>query len=146
VPALRALRAAYPRAEIILIGLPWAETFARRFAHLVDGFRIFPGYPGLPEQPPRMRELPPFLAAMQRERFDLVLQMHGSGTISNPLVALFGARATAGYYRPGQYCPDPAQYTPYPDDMHEIRRHLRLLAGLGIAPAGEHLEFPVRER
>lgn len=145
VPALRALRAAYPRAEIVLIGLPWAEDFAARFAHLLDGFRVFPGYPGLPEQSPQLRELPAFLAAMQRERFDLAIQMHGNGTITNPLVAAFGARATAGFFEPGSYRPDVARFIPYPDDVHEIHRHLRLLDALNITPQGEHLEFPVRD-
>ncbi len=146
VPALCAWRAAYRCAEIVLIGLPWAESFAARFAHLVDGFRAFPGYPGLPEQAANFREVPPFLAAMQRERFDLAIQLHGNGTITNPLVALFGARATAGFLQPGQYCVDRARFIPYPDDVHEIRRHLRLLAALNIMPQGEHLEFPVRDR
>src|SRR5262249_45613612 len=59
---------------------------------------------------------------------------------------LFGAPATAGYYQPGQYRPESAWFTPYPDDVHEIRRHLRLLALLGVEPRGEHLEFPVQDR
>src|SRR5947209_18133435 len=88
-PALRALRTALPDAEIVLIGLPWAKNFVARFHHYLDSFREFPGYPGLPEQKPESRKLPAFIRALQEDRFDLLLQMHGSGIISNPLVMLF---------------------------------------------------------
>src|SRR5579884_538412 len=77
VPAFRALRATWPDAEIVLLGLPWARAFVERYSAYFDGFREFPGYPGLPERPPQIERIPAFLAAIQTERFDLAIQLHG---------------------------------------------------------------------
>jgi hypothetical protein len=143
VPAWRALRAAFPRAEIILIGLPWAREFAERFAHYFDSFVEFPGYPGLPEIVPALDQLPGFLSAVQAEHFDLAIQMHGCGTITNPLVASFGARDLAGFYKAGQFRPDASRFLIYPEELPETWRHLRLMEHLGIPLQREELEFPL---
>lgn len=143
IPALRALRRALPQAEIALIGLPWAREFAEQFPHLLDGFIEFPGWPGLPESEPRLAEIPSFLARMQREQFDLVLQLHGSGSVVNELCALFAARQTAGFFRPGDHCPDPRWFRPWPEQGLELERLLSLPAFLGFPPRGVHLEFPL---
>lgn len=143
VPALRAFRTAWPGAEIVLVGLPWARAFVDRFGHLLDGFREFPGYPGLPEREPAIAEIPGFLAAIQAECFDLAVQLHGSGPIVNPLVSLFGARRAAGFYPAGEPCPDPSTFRPWPERGLEIRRLLALPAFLGLPAIGDHLEFPI---
>lgn len=145
IPALRALRAAFPRSEIVFIGLPWAEEFARRFAAYIDDFLPFPGYPGLPERVPDLAAIPVFLKEAQRRRFDLALQLHGSGSFVNSLAVLLGARLTAGYYLPGEFCPNPALFLEYPDSEPEVRRHLALMEFLGVPLRGDHLEFPVTE-
>lgn len=144
VPALRALRAAWPESEIVLVGLPWAAALAERFDHLIDGFRALPGFPGLPEAEPEIGRIPAFLAEVQRERFDLAIQLHGSGERTNPLTALLGARRCAGFFRPGSYCPDPGLFLPWPERGLEVRRLLRLAEFLGAPDRGEHLEFPLR--
>jgi ADP-heptose:LPS heptosyltransferase len=143
VPALRAFRAAWPAAEIVLVGLPWARSFTARYACYLSGFHEFPGYPGLPERPPDVARIPSFLAELQAERFDLAVQLHGSGPLVNPLTVLFGARRTAGFYLPGDYCPDPELFLPWPDHGLEVRRLLRLVEHLGLPVCGEHLEFPL---
>jgi hypothetical protein len=125
VPAWRALRRALPEAEIVLVGLPWAAAFVERFSRYFDGFRAFLGYPGLPEQVPRLAEWPRFVEAMHAARFDLVLQMHRSGRISNSVAAHLGGRALAGSYQPGDDCPDPGRFLAYPDELPEVRRHWR---------------------
>lgn len=143
VPALRALRAALPDAQITLVGLASARPFAERFAQYVDELLVCPGFPGV-VSPPDPRAVPAFLAEAQARRFDLALQLHGSGVTSNPLAALLGARQTAGCFLPGQYCPDETRFVPLPEDQHEIRRALAPLARLGLPLQGEALEFPLR--
>jgi ADP-heptose:LPS heptosyltransferase len=146
IPALRALRMAFPSAEISLIGLPWAHSFVQRFHSYIDSLIEFPGFPGFPEQDPDIQRLPEFLKEVQNCQFDLALQMQGSGGISNPLVMLFGAKTTAGYYLPGQYCPEGHPYLAYPVQEPEVRRHLLLMDFLGIPLQGEELEFPLCRR
>src|SRR5215212_10353027 len=141
IPAIRALRHAYPSAEITLLGLPWAAAFTERFAHYFDDFAWFPGYPGLPEQTVDAAATISFLREMVNRKFDLVLQMQGNGSIVNPLMELFGAKHTAGFRTAGHYYPDNGLYVDYPEGLHEVERHLALIEHLGIPPKGKHLEF-----
>lgn len=145
VPALRALRNAQPTARITLIGLPWAAGFVERFRHYIDDWLEFPGFPGIPEgwsSPDRVSQ---FLAQVQEVPFDWAMQMHGSGAISNLFTVLLGAKANAGFFLPGQYCPDSQRFLPYPEAEPEVRRHLRLLEFLGVPLQGEELEFPLKK-
>lgn len=146
VPAWRSLRAALPQAQVTLIGLPWAQTFVERFGKYLDHFLEFPGYPGIPEVSPPLTKLPAFFASVQQQRFDLALQMHGNGIVSNQFTVLLGARVNAGFYLPSQYCPDTDRFLPYPADEPEVWRHLQLMEFLGIPPQGVELEFPLWEK
>jgi ADP-heptose:LPS heptosyltransferase len=56
---------------------------------------------------------------------------------------LLGGRETAGFYRPGAYCPDPERFVPYPDGLREVERHLKLVEHLGIERHGSHKDLPV---
>ncbi len=146
VPALRALRAAAPRAHVTLIGLPWAAEFAQRFHHYVDEHVVLPGIPGLPEQTAHAAHaaaLPRFIASMRLRRFDLAIQLHGSGILTNPLIMQFDAARNAGFFPAGHGCPDAARFLPWNDQENEIVRALRLMEFIGIARRGDTLEFPL---
>jgi len=145
LPALRPIRRAWPRAHIAVLGLPASRELLSRM-ECVDQWLAFPGWPGLPEHPVDVRALPGFLRAMQDCRWDLAIQLHGSGQLTNPLVQLLGARATAGFYGPGALLPpaDAARYCPWPEQGHETQRLLALCRHLGLPFEGDDLEFPLR--
>lgn len=141
-PAFRALRAAMPAAHITLITLPMLHELAERlsaFDHVVD----FPGFPGIAEQLFDPRRAVAFFQRMQAERFDLAIQMQGSGVNSNPFTLLLGARYTAGFVRPSDPPGRLDAALPLPESGHEIRRLLALTTFLGAPPRGERTEFPL---
>ena len=145
VPALRALRRACPEASITFVGLPWARAFVERFHEYVDEFLELPGFPGLPERSFDAIGFRRLLVRAHAAAFDLAIQLQGSGALTNPLTLLLGARHSAGFYVPGQHCPDPRRFMPYPSSEHEIWRNLRLMEFLGAPPVGDELEFPLLE-
>jgi ADP-heptose:LPS heptosyltransferase len=142
IPAIRALRASLPEAEISMITLPLLQDLARRSPHL-DRVFSFPGFPGIAEQLFEARAVLPFLRHMQDEEFDLAIQMQGTGVYSNPFMLLLGAQATAGFVRPDD---QPGLLTtafPYPHALHEIHCVQALTNFLGAPARGEELEFPL---
>lgn len=146
VPAFRALRHAYPNAHIAIAGMPWMQSFTERFSSYINEFIWFPGYPGLPEQKLDPAATADFLKKVIDRKFDLALQMQGNGSLVNPLVELFGARYTAGFYNENDYRPNEELFLKYPEGISEVHRHLKLMEHLGIKPQGDYLEFPITKQ
>ena len=142
MPAIRALRAALPDAEITMITLPLLRDLVERSPHL-DRFVAFPGFPGVAEQFFDARHATAFFAAMQAERFDLAIQMQGSGVNSNPFTLLLGARSTAGFIRPGDAPGLLDAALPMPACGSEVQRVLALTGFLGAKARGAATEFPL---
>lgn len=142
IPAFRSLRSALPHSWITLVGLEGARQVARRFATYVDEFISFPGDPAWPEQVARVTELPAFFRRIQHRRFDVALQMHGSGTQSNGIIQAFGARQWAGFV-PNAALQQPGRLMAWPDSLPEINRYLSLLDFLGLPARDTTLEFPL---
>jgi ADP-heptose:LPS heptosyltransferase len=145
VPAFRALRSGYPRAEVSLIGLPEAEWFLQRFPDYVDKLVPFPGFPGIPEKPYAASALAAFLLEVEAAPYDVAIQMHGAGTVSNAFTALLRARCIAGLYRPGQFCPSPETFFRYPEHGSEIHRWLHLTDSLDCPERDDSIYFPIRD-
>lgn len=144
VPAIRAIRRRFPYAEITLIGLPWAASFAQRYRHVIDRFVEFPGWPGINETPYDEEKTTAFLTEQRDYHYDLAIQMHGSGRTSNPFVLTLQARVTAGYYENEP----PSGLTAgamYPSQLHEIERNLGLAMLLNCNSIDTQLEFPLFE-
>jgi ADP-heptose:LPS heptosyltransferase len=170
IPALRAIRREFPQAEITLIGLPWAATFAHHFRCYIDRFVEFAGYPGIDEVEVAPARTQQFLAEQRAYSYDLIIQMHGNGQTSNACVLDMGGRIVVGYYpaytqvgtdlsRPSPLYPVnikrneghgsgrakavPTVVAPYPDGMHEIERNLGLARLVGCHNVETRLEFPL---
>jgi len=104
LPALHALRQAYPEAELVLLGRAWHAEFLAGRPGPVDRVVVVPPLPGmgLPADAPNASDASDrgtrasFITAMRAERFDIACQMYGGGRYANPLVNAFGARLTVG--------------------------------------------------
>lgn len=131
-PALDALRRAYPAASIVLVGARWHAAFLAGRRGPVDEVVVLPEVPGLAGQPagaPPAAGLGDVLAGLRARRLDLALQVHGGGATSNPLVAAFGARTTAGLRAPG--APPLDRWAPYRYYQPEPSRSLEVTALVG---------------
>jgi ADP-heptose:LPS heptosyltransferase len=147
VPALRALRARLPRATISLVTYPEMGPVVARQAAYVDELLPFPGWPGIPERPPRVGRIPHFLAACRARRFDLAIQAYGLRPAADEVTARVGARRTAGFRAPERgHAPAGDGFLPYPEHLHEVDRQLALMERLGAPACGRRLEFPIDGR
>lgn len=134
LPALDALRRAYPSAEIVLLGRDWHASFLDGRPSPVDRAVPVPPYDGVchaggSEDPDRVDA---FFASMERERFDLAFQLHGGGRNSNPFVQRLGARLTVGTRTPDAVALD--RWIPYVYYQHETIRLLEVVALAGAHP------------
>ena len=142
LPALESLRAAYPAAEIVLLGAPWHVTVLDGRLPSVDRVLAVPPLPGLrTAEPGEACDPEPFLAAARAERFDLAVQIHGGGANSNPFVRELGARLAVGLRSPDAAPLD--RWVPYVYYQPEVFRYLEVVALVGAVPVTYEPAFPV---
>lgn len=150
VPALRALRSTWPSARVTMVGMRQCAWLRQRFPGYVDEWMSCDVWPGLPEidGPPEATEA--FIETARARRFDLAIQMHGDGRVSNGLTRALGARRWVGLMRASPTTvgwPAPASdhgsLGPYPIHEHEISRCLAAVRWAGGGDGSTQLEFPV---
>lgn len=141
-PALRALRLAAPQAEIAIVTLPLLRELALRLPY-VDRFIAFPGFPGIAQQFFQPDAAVDFFQRMQAERFDIAIQLQGSGVYANPFTLLLGAAATAGFVRAQDDASLLDTALVWPEHGREVQRLLALMRAIGAASDDDRLEFPL---
>lgn len=99
LPAIYALKAAYPDAELVLLGKPWHQDFLVKGRTPVDRVIVIPVTKGLREEQDKTEdpeEVNSFLSRLKKEQFDIAIHFHGKGLAANPFINRLGARVTAG--------------------------------------------------
>jgi ADP-heptose:LPS heptosyltransferase len=138
VPALEALRHAYPEAEITVIGDAWLPDLLQgRPGPWTGGVVVAPHYPGLRGASTADAPDPAHHAFFEehRGRYDVALQMHGGGATSNGFVRRLMPRVSAGARAPAAEPLD--RWVPYIERRHEVLRWLEVAELVGAAgPVG----------
>jgi ADP-heptose:LPS heptosyltransferase len=134
LPALDALRAAYPDAHITLLGAGHHAALLDGRPSPVDRVIVIPPSRGVNEVDGAedTAALEPFFAAMRGEAFDLALQLHGGGKYSNPFTRRLGARMTVGLRAPDAEPLD--RWIPYAYWQPEVVRYLEVVSLVGAGP------------
>lgn len=135
LPALEALRHAYPGAEIVLFGLDWHADFLNGRPGPIDRVEVIPRMEGLhlfPGQEVDPGEVKAFFERMKAEGFDLAIQLHGGGRHSNPFIKQLGARLTIGARTNDAAMLD--RWIPYMFYQMEILRQLEIMSLVGVEP------------
>lgn len=143
LPALAALRAAYPGARITLLGGPLQRALLQGRG-VIDEVVVLPAIEGVtvpegaPEDPSAAEAA---VAALREQRFDLALQLHGGGRYSNRLVSRLDARVTAGCATPDALPLDRSM--PHVYYQNEVERWLEVVSLVGAPRVDIDPRFPL---
>jgi ADP-heptose:LPS heptosyltransferase len=137
LPAFEALRAAYPDAEIILLGRPWQKEFLIKGRTPIDRVIVIPVKKGVrveAEEQEDADELERFFETIQHEQFDLVLNFQGNGNSVNPFMKRLGAKLTVGPVPHNEQIDKPDRFHTFYYYQSESVRYLDTVALAGATP------------
>lgn len=132
LPAIAALKAAYPQASLTLLGTPIHAELLSQTEGPVDETVILPFSEGVRPGAEDEGELAEFFAGMQARKFDLAVQLHGGGRYSNPFLLRLRARHTVGTRTPDAVRLE--RTVPYLYYQHEPLRALEVAGFAGAPP------------
>jgi ADP-heptose:LPS heptosyltransferase len=146
LPAIKAIRHAYPKAEIVLLGMPWLRDFLKEKRTDIDRFIEVPVKKGIREEKGKEEnpeEIEAFFRTMRDEAFDIVLQFQGKGISANPFVKQFNAQVTAGLVcAESEKLDRCVSYFYY---QNEPLRYLEVVAQIGASPTAIEPEIRILE-
>src|SRR5690554_6190325 len=99
----------------------------------------------MPESPIDSLKVWDTIKYIQDKEFDLAVQLHGSGELSNTVVSLFNSRKVIGHYRTGNFRHTSHDFKPYPENVHEVERCLSILELFGYETTDKSLEFYIMD-
>jgi ADP-heptose:LPS heptosyltransferase len=135
LPALQAIRATYPAAELVLLGKPWHNDFLKSARTPIDRVVTIPVSKGIREeagQRENPEELSHFFESIQQEQFDIAVQLQGKGIAANPFVNKLGAKLTVGLTCPEAEPLD--RNIPFYYYQNEAIRYLEVAGLIGATP------------
>lgn len=144
IPAMAALKAAYPTSTLTLLGTPVHQALLAAVESPVDEVCVLPYAEGVRPGTEDPADLEGFFTRMRERRFDLAVQLHGGGRYSNPFLLRLGARHTVG-----TRTPDAAgleRTVPYIYYQHEPLRALEVAGFAGAAPVDLEARLAPRVR
>lgn len=131
IPAIEALKHAYPQAELILLGRKNHQEFLKNRETAID--RIIP----IPEciqfnesMLEQNDEKSQFFKKMKEEDFDILIQLHGGGRYSNLFINRIGSRYSIGAKTLD--APPLDSTVQYSQFQHEILRQLEIVQLAGV--------------
>jgi ADP-heptose:LPS heptosyltransferase len=128
MPAIDALKARYPDAEITLLGMPGHAALLDGRPGPVSEVLELPCSPGVRPGEVDPAAVDSFFAGIEGT-FDLAVQVHGGGRNSNPFLLRLGARHTVGTRTPDAVTLE--RTIPYVYYQHEVFRALEVVGLAG---------------
>lgn len=131
LPAIQAIRNAYPEAELVLLGKPWHAYFLEQKRSPIDRVIVIPPVTGIVAEGDcyNEEEQNRFLEAMQEEQWDVAVHFQGRGLAANPFLNKLNAKLTVGLISSGAVRLDRA--IPYYYYQSEVLRYLEVAALIG---------------
>lgn len=145
LPALHALRAAEPDAEIVLLGNALYEETTRVRPCPVSRVEVLPQVPGVTCGPDEGDEaaVDEAVERLRHHHFDVALQLHGGGRYSNSFLRRLHPTLTAGL-QAGDAEPLDLEL-PYTLYQSEVLRNLEVVGLLGAEPVHTTPRFSVTD-
>ncbi|WP_162149028.1 glycosyltransferase family 9 protein, partial [Arthrobacter sp. H41] len=132
LPAVEALKAAYPEAVITLLGTGLHAALLKDRPGPISRVAILPPAEGVRPGIPDAAAVEKFFTRMVREEFDLAVQLHGGGRNSNPFLLRLKARHTVGTRTADAAALE--RTIPYVYYQHEVFRALEVVGLAGAEP------------
>jgi ADP-heptose:LPS heptosyltransferase len=147
LPAFKAIRNAYPHAEIVLLGKPWLKEFLVKNRSPIDRVIVVPVKTGIRNEDNEVENMAAteqFFEEMQQEQFDIAISFQGNGNSANPFIKRLGAKYTAGLWTEGAESLDKClNYYYY---QSETLRYVELAGLIGATPVSLEPEINVLEK